>query len=177
MTENFSTIKDVLENDLSANPKYKFALKCSTLFSFWEEIVGFKFAKFTRPTAIKFEKLYVECKNSAITQELSMFSKKIIDKLMVYAAPLGIKVSDIVFSYKNWKTEKAFFDENEDTNFVEYTEEEVLSQEISKEDENLIFENVEKMEFLSPELKEKYYMDIIKSLKAEVLRNKHRGLV
>ncbi len=175
MTENFSTIKDILENDLSANPKYKFALKCSTLFSFWEEIVGFKFAKFTRPTSIKFEKLYVECKNSAITQELTMFSKKIIDKVMVYAAPLGIKVSDIVFSYKNWKTNEEFFDENEDTDFVEYTEEEILAQELSKEDEKIVFESVEKMEFLTPELKEKYYMDIIKSLKAEALRNKFKN--
>ena len=175
MIEDFSTIKDILENDLSANPKYKFALKCSTLFSFWEEIVGFKFAKFTRPTAIKFEKLYVECKNSAITQELSMFSKKIIDKVMIYAAPLGVKVSDIVFSYKNWKTDEAFFEENEDTDFVEYTEAEILAQEISKEDENLVFESVEKMEFLPPELKEKYYMDIIKNLKAEVLRKKYKG--
>lgn len=175
MTEDFSTIKDILENDLSANPKYKFALKCSTLFSFWEEIVGFKFAKFTRPTTIKFEKLYVECKNSAITQELTMFSKKIIDKISVYATPLGIKISDIVFSYKNWKTEEKFFDENEDTDFVEYTEEEILAQELSKEDEKIIFESVEKMEFLTPELKEKYYMDIIKSLKAEVLRKKHKS--
>ncbi len=175
MTENFSTIKDILENDLSANPKYKFALKCSTLFSFWEEIVGFKFAKFTRPTSIKFEKLYVECKNSAITQELTMFSKKIIEKIMVYATPLGIKVSDIVFSYKNWKTNEEFFDENEDTDFVEYAEEEILAQEISEEDEKIVFESVEKMEFLPPELKEKYYMDIIKNLKAEVLRKKHRN--
>ena len=175
MTEDFSTIKDILENDLSANPKYKFALKCSTLFSFWEEIVGFKFAKFTRPTSIKFEKLYVECKNSAITQELTMFSKKIIDKVMVYATPLGIKVSDIVFSYKNWKTNEEFFDENEDTDFVEYTEEEILAQELSKEDEKIVFESVEKMEFLTPELKEKYYMDIIKSLKAEALRNKFKN--
>lgn len=173
MTEDFSTIKDILENDLSANPKYKFALKCSTLFSFWEEIVGFKFAKFTRPTSIKFEKLYVECKNSTITQELTMFQKKIIEKIMVYAAPLGIKVSDIVFSYKNWKTNEEFFDENEDTDFVEYTEEEILVQEIPKEDEKIVFESIEKMEFLTPELKEKYYMDIIKSLKAEVLRKKH----
>lgn len=173
MTEDFSTIKDILENDLSANPKYKFALKCSTLFSFWEEIVGFKFAKFTRPTSIKFEKLYVECKNSAITQELTMFQKKIIEKIMVYAAPLGIKVSDIVFSYKNWKTNEEFFDENEDTDFVEYTEEEILAQEIPKADEKIVFESIEKMEFLTPELKEKYYMDIIKSLKAEVLRKKH----
>ncbi len=173
MTEDFSTIKDILENDLSANPKYKFALKCSTLFSFWEEIVGFKFAKFTRPTSIKYEKLYVECKNSAITQELTMFQKKIIEKIMVYAAPLGIKVSDIVFSYKNWKTNEEFFDENEDTDFVEYTEEEILAQEIPKADEKIVFESIEKMEFLTPELKEKYYMDIIKSLKAEVLRKKH----
>ena len=173
MTEDFSTIKDIIENDLSANPKYKFALKCSTLFSFWEEIVGFKFAKFTRPTSIKFEKLYVECKNSAITQELTMFQKKIIEKIMVYAAPLGIKVSDIVFSYKNWKTNEEFFDENEDTDFVEYTEEEILAQEIPKADEKIVFESIEKMEFLTPELKEKYYMDIIKSLKAEVLRKKH----
>lgn len=173
MTEDFSTIKDILENDLSANPKYKFALKCSTLFSFWEEIVGFKFAKFTRPTSIKFEKLYVECKNSAITQELTMFQKKIIEKIMVYATPLGIKVSDIVFSYKNWKTNEEFFDENEDTDFVEYTEEEILAQEIPKADEKIVFESIEKMEFLTPELKEKYYMDIIKSLKAEVLRKKH----
>ena len=98
---------------------------------------------------------------------------KIIEKISVYAAPLGIKVSDIVFSYKNWKTEEAFFDENEDTNFVEYTEEEILAQELSKEDEKIVFESVEKMEFLPPELKEKYYMDIIKSLKAEALRKKH----
>ena len=147
MTEDFSTIKDILENDLSANPKYKFALKCSTLFSFWEEIVGFKFAKFTRPTSIKFEKLYVECKNSAITQELTMFQKKIIEKIMVYAAPLGIKVSDIVFSYKNWKTNEEFFDENEDTDFVEYTEEEILAQEIPKADEKIVLKALKKWSF------------------------------
>ena len=33
-------------------------MKHSTIFSFWNNVVGAKFSKFTKPYAIKFNKLY-----------------------------------------------------------------------------------------------------------------------
>ena len=100
---DFATVGEILEETLSNNFQYRFALKCSTLFSFWEQIVGPKFAKFSKPITLTHNKLAVSCKNPAVAQELTMFKPDLLKKIEKYASPLKLKVNDLIFSYKNWE--------------------------------------------------------------------------
>lgn len=165
MQEDFTSIGEILNKNLDENPRYKFALKCSTIFSFWGDIVGKKFEKFTKPDGIKAGKLKVLCKNPAFAQELTMFKSQLLKKIQTYANPLGIEVNDIIFSYKDWANAVEKFQEIEDEFLPFLTDEELNSQEISENDIKTIFESIEKLDFMPPKTKEKYFSDIVKNLK------------
>lgn len=170
MKNDFAPVGEIINQSLSKNPKYKFAIKCSTLFSFWGDVVGSKFAKFSKPIALNYNKLSVVCKNPTVAQELTMFKADLIKKIQKFALPLNLKVVDFIFTYKNWGDDPEIPEELEDRNFIEFSEEQIQNVELSTTELDLIYENVNSMNFLSNELKEKYYTNIINSLKAQKLR-------
>ena len=104
-----STISEILNTGVFGEnidkAKINSIVKQSTIFSFWGNIVGAKFANFTRPYAIKFDKLYVSAKSPVVVQELSLYKMKIIKKVNTYSTPLGFEIKDIVFNYKNYATQ------------------------------------------------------------------------
>ena len=110
-------------------------------------------------------KLKVLCKNPAFAQELTMFKSQLLKKIQTYANPLGIEVNDIIFSYKDWANAVEKFQEIEDEFLPFLTDEELNSQEISENDIKTIFESIEKLDFMPPKTKEKYFSDIVKNLK------------
>lgn len=101
--DGFSSIGEIIDETLADNPRYKFAIKCSTLFSFWEQVVGPKFAKFSKPVNLNYNKLFVVCKNPAVVQELTMFKADLLKKISKFCEPLNLKITDFVFSYKDWE--------------------------------------------------------------------------
>lgn len=101
--DGFSSIGEVITETLANNPRYKYAIKCSTLFSFWGEVVGVKFAKFSKPVNLNYGKLFVSCKNPTVVQELTMFKSDLLEKIDKFAQPLDLKIKDFVFSYKDWE--------------------------------------------------------------------------
>ncbi len=102
--DNFSSLGDIIDETLANNPQYNFALKCSALFSFWGQIVGPKFEKFSKPVNLFHGKLNVVCKSPVVAQELTMFKSELLEKISKFATPLDLKITDLVFSYKNWET-------------------------------------------------------------------------
>ena len=171
MQEDFTSIGEILNKNLDENPRYKFALKCSTIFSFWGDIVGKKFEKLTKPDGIKASKLKVLCKNAAVASELTMFKSQLLKKVQTYSNPLEIEVNDIIFSYKDWTNAVEKFQEIEDEYLPYITDEELNSQEISEDDVKIIFESIEKLEFMPAETKEQYFSDIMKNLKYQKYKN------
>lgn len=172
MRDDFTLIGEIINGTLADNPRYKFAIKCSTLFSLWEQIVGPKFAKFSKPLNLNYNKLTVVCKNPVVAQELTMFKQDLLKKISKFCEPLNLKITDFVFSYKNWGEDLEIGEDFVDSNFVEFNSEEINDVEIQQSELDLIFENVQKITFLDNSLKEKYYSDIVNSLKAQKLRAK-----
>ena len=102
--DNFSSLGDIIDQTLLNNPRYDFAMKCSTLFGFWGQIVGSKFEKFSKPVNLAGGKLSVVCKSPVVVQELTMFKAELLEKTAKFATPLGLQVTDFIFSYKNWES-------------------------------------------------------------------------
>ena len=171
MQEDFTSIGEILNKNLDENPRYKFALKCSTIFSFWGDIVGKKFEKLTKPSEVKNSKLKVLCKNATIASELTLYKTQLLQKIKTYSEPIDIKIEDIIFSYKDWTNPIEKFSEIKDEFLPYITDEELNEQEISEEDVKIIFESIEKLDFMPPATKEKYFSDIIKNLKYKKYKN------
>ena len=104
------TISELLNNftfgcESSKGKSLSGTIKNSVLFSFWEEIIGSNFAKYTKPTKISNSKLYVSAKSPIIVQELSLNKSTLFKKINKYSTALKFKINDIVFEYKNYKKE------------------------------------------------------------------------
>jgi len=148
-------------------------IKHSTIFSFWNNVVGAKFSKFTKPYAIKCNKLYVSAKSPVLITELGLYKTKILSKVNSYSKPLGIEIKDIIFSYKNYSmTNPAARNEETEDKPVEIEKEklEMLDIEQSKKDE--VQKCVSKINSLNEKQKEKLTLQIINNLKAKKLQEK-----
>lgn len=99
----FENAEDIL-SQLKKKLRPKEQSKVLTLFLAWREIVGEKLAELSKPVGLSNDKkLYVTCRNSAISQELYMLKNQILKSLQFYARGLNLKVDDVCFSHKNWE--------------------------------------------------------------------------
>ena len=157
--------------DMMKGNKMGAIIKHSTIFSFWDNIVGAKFAKFTKPYSIKYNKIYVSAKSPVVVQELNLYKAKILRNINSYAMPLGIEIKDIIFNYKNYSmdTPETLSNQVEDKP-VQLSNSEVQSVEISSEVEDKIKANVEKIKFLNDEQKEKFASKIVSTYKVKNLQ-------
>ena len=146
-------------------------IKHSTIFSFWDSIVGAKFAKFTKPYSIKYNKIYVSAKSPVIVQELGLYKTKILRNINSYSMPLGLEIKDIIFSYKNYAADvpETLSNQVEDKP-VQLSKQEIQSVQISSDVEDKIKSNVEKIKFLNDEQKEKFASKIVSTYKAKNLQ-------
>ena len=168
MNNDFVNIFDVLNSDFINSEQIRSALRCSTIFSFWPEVVGQKYAKSSRPFAIKKGKIFVTCENSFVLQELFMYKKLLLKKLLSYSLPLGIDLFDIIFDYKNWTDISA--NVNEDGFLDFYTDEQLSNVSVKTEDFDKVFDNIDNCSYLSVDQKEKFKNRIIRLQKAKKLR-------
>lgn len=148
-------------------------IKHSTIFSFWNNIVGAKFAKFTKPYAIKYNKLYVSAKSPVIVQELNLYKTKILKNVNSYSMPLGIEITDIIFSYKNYcaTTPDELSHQIEDKP-IEIKKNQLESIELDKKTQEQIKTNVDKIKFLNKEQKEIFAQKIESTYKVKNLQEK-----
>jgi len=164
----------VFKETMGAN-RLNSIIKHSTIFSFWDSVVGAKFSKFTKPYAIKYSKLYVSAKSPVLAQELSLYKTKILSKVNSYSKPLGIEIKDIVCNYKNYFASDSI---EKNKNEIEDKPVEIKAQEldklnIEKERQSQIQSCVSKISFLNDNQKEKLNREIINNLKVKQIREKN----
>lgn len=150
-------------------------VKHSTVFSFWNNIVGAKFANITKPYAIKLQKLYVSAKSPVIIQELSLYKNKILAKINSYSKPLGIEIKDVIFNYKNFcaTTPKTLNDKEDKP--VWFKREELEGIEINPVTKQKIVEHIEKIKFLNSNQKENLISKLITNEKAKIMQKNYNA--
>lgn len=159
--------------EITKSNKMGAIIKHSTIFSFWNNIVGAKFAKFTKPYAIKYNKLYVTAKSPVIVQELGLYKTKILKNVNSYSMPLGIEIADIIFSYKNYavSTPEALTNQVEDKP-IEIKKSQLEAIELDKKIQAQIKENVDKIKFLNEEQKINFVQKIESTYKVKNFQEK-----
>lgn len=159
--------------DMMKNNKMGAIIKHSTIFSFWTAIVGAKFAKFTKPYSIKYNKLYVTAKSPVIVQELNLYKAKILKNVNSYSMPIGIEITDIIFNYKNYSmtTPDTLSNKKEDKP-IEIQKSQLESVELDENTQAQIKANVDKINFLNNEQKEKFAKKIESTYKAKKFQEK-----
>lgn len=159
--------------DMAKGNKMGAIIKHSTIFSFWNNIVGVKFAKFTKPYAIKYNKLYVSAKSPVIVQELNLYKKKILKNINSYSLPLGIEITDIILNYKNYSmtTPETLSNQIEDKP-IEITNSQLEKIELDDNTKNSIKQNIDKIKFLNEEQKEIFARKIESTYKVRNLQEK-----
>ena len=168
MSDNFSNISEIINGILNTDSA-KSALKISTIFSFWGQIVGKKFVSTSKPLSISNGKMHIVCENSFVVQELLMHKNTLLKKLLPYCTPLGVQINDLIFSYKNWRTDEDDFQSGDD--FPDFYSDEQLSKVIVDTDEyEKAFRNIDSSLYLSDEQKEKFKNKIIKLKRAKKIR-------
>ena len=168
MNNDATIISDILNDGIFNSKKAQVAFKYSTIFSFWGQIAGKKFAHTSKPYKIKGSKIYVCCENSYVVQELIMYKKILLSKLKIYSEPLGISIEDMVFEYKNWQKITQVSTPDDYPDF--YTDKVLESTQISQKEFEELFLNIDKSEYLNTEQKEKFKYNILKLQKAKKLR-------
>lgn len=147
-------------------------IKHSTIFSFWNNIVGAKFSKITKPYAIKFNKLYVTAKSPVVVQELNLYKTKIIKNINSYSMPLGVEIKDIIFSYKNFAVSNPIVTNEVEDKPVEITQSQIEGIQIADDVQEKIKNNVDKIKFLNEEQKQKFAEKIVSTYKVKSLQEK-----
>ena len=153
--------------DMMKGNKVGQIIKHSTIFSFWNNIVGAKFANYTKPYSIKFNKLYVSAKSPVVVQELNLYKAKIIRNINSYSMPLGIEIKDVVFSYKNFAATTPETIAGVEDKPIEITKSQLENVEIDFETKETIKKNIDRIKFLNNEQKESFSNKIITTYKAK----------
>lgn len=172
-----TSISDLLHSsafsEMMGTNKLNAIVKHSTIFSFWDSVVGARFSKFTKPYSIKCQKLYVSAKSPVLVQELNLYKTKILAKINTYSKPLGIEIKDIIFSYKNFAATNPIENSSEKEDKPLYIKkEEVENLEISKEEKEKVFKSINRINFLNENQKEKLSGEIINNIKVKKLQEK-----
>lgn len=185
MVNDFSKLSDVLNESVLTDNRFGQAFEKSRnyniLFSFWKNIVGKKFEKFSIPYELKGSILFVSVVNPAIIQELTFFKQDIIEKYSPYAKDLNLNITDIRFDYKNWlsiksasnseKSNRAFDTDTPDY-YTEKDYETIGLDNVEEQQFNNLKETIQKVEFLPPHLKDKLFNSALNQYKAKKLRKK-----
>ena len=167
------TISDLLNDSIfnqTSKNRLNGVVKQSTIFSFWDNIVGAKFSKFTKPYSIKYQKIYVSVKSPVVAQELSLYKNKILKKVNSYSQPLGIEIKDIIFNYKNFHSSNpiASYGVEDKPVFIDSTR--LNTVKLSSSTQDKIKEHVGKIKFLNENQKDKLVSKILSTYQANELR-------
>ncbi len=156
--------------------EFEAVIRHSTIFSFWKDIVGAKFVKFTKPYSIKGSKIFVSAKSPIVVQELSLLKEKILKKINSYSKPLDIEIKDIIFNYKNFSEKTQQEDEFIEDKPEFLTKEELNKQQINDNTKKEIEAHINKLNFLSEEQKQRFIGKILSTYQAKKIQeNSKKG--
>ncbi len=174
-----ATIADLLDGSVFGNVNIKNkmnnVIKHSTIFSFWNNIVGIKFARHTKPYAIKANKLYVSVKSPAIAQELSLYKLKILKKVNSYSMPLNMEIKDVIFNYKNYSMAvPETLTQNEDKP-IELDKNKIDSVSLDEKTKEEFKNKIEKLKFLNDSQKTTLLSKLLDAKKAQIIQNRNNS--
>ncbi len=150
--------------------KFNCAIKCATIFSFWEEIVGKKFSKCTKPYAIKKNKMFIKVESPVIAQELSFNKEKLIQKINSYSMPLDINIKEIMFDYKNFYSDENKEKKEENDSVIYFDTKKIDETKFSEKTEESIKKSVDNITFLDETQKKIFVKKIVNTFKARFLQ-------
>ena len=161
--------KTVLGSKLNKTD-FSMIAKHSTIFSFWDNIVGKKIANISKPYKISASKIYITAKSPTVSQQIALTKNKIIEKLNTYSKPLGIEIKDIITNYKNYD-ELTLTDAIPESEQVVWLDNKILDKiELSEEMKLSIQKAINKIKFLDESQKEKLLNKILNNCKATIYR-------
>ena len=178
-----SSLGSAMES-LLQNPVIRSGMKKSTLFKFWDKVVGKKFEGHTKISSLNSignkTVLVVACESAVITNELMMYKNKLLQKINEYSNPLGIEIDDINFSHKIWEQENSLDKVNSQVAIQEvnpykedltgFAPDEI---ELDPDEVEAIRLNISKNNALNFEQQERLFQSIVKDLKVQkFLQNK-----
>ena len=158
-------------SSMMSENKLNFVVKQSTIFSFWDSIVGSKFSKFTKPYSIKANKLYVSAKSPVVAQELSLYKTKILNKVNSYSQALGLEIKDIIFNYKNYTSTNPIKSNTVEDKPVVIEKSTLNDIELAKENKEQIQKSIDKINFLDENQKQKLADKIVQNQKARIIQD------
>lgn len=170
-------------DDFLQNPKFREGMKTSTLFKFWSQVVGKKFEKVSKAEALTCNNgkyiLIVACSSAAVTSELSMYKKQLLNKINAYSKPLDIEIFDIHFSHKIWQSEKDSVEHKfvlQEENPYKENLEGFNPDNIELNDEEIavIRRNIEDNRVLSAAQKERLFNSIVQDIKIQKFLKKDK---
>lgn len=102
---DFKGIDGVIADLLDKDKMMQKAMRRSTLYKFWAEVVGKPFDEKSKPHGmIGGTTMVIACENAVVIQELTMRKRQIIKKFAPIVKSLKIELKDIVFDAKKWET-------------------------------------------------------------------------
>lgn len=178
---DFNSIGFVANSMLQA-PNLRQGMKKSTVFKFWDKVVGKKFEKYSKIESLNSDNvLIVACANASVTSELTMFKNDILKKFNSYAVPLGIEVVDIKFSHKIWKVDESEYNEilQEEKNPYKpdlsgFNPDDIM---LDEQEVNAILNSVMQNKFASQEQRQKMFDAIILNLKIQKYVNNNAKML
>lgn len=171
---DFNKISDILAQEVFDKSACTNSIKKAVAFSFWKNVTGAKFAKFSKPYDIKGKTLLVAVKSPAVMQELIFYQKELIEKLKNYFLPINIEIEDIRYDYKNWQKISAGTSYLKGDESLEYYSKEEIEEielsEIEKEELKKATNTISNLTFLDEKLRNSMKRNIINSTKAKKIR-------
>lgn len=167
------TIGDLIETSVfhgAKDRRMNNVVRHSTIFSFWDEVVGVKFARFTKPYNLKGTRLFVSAKSPVIVQELTLYKAKLVKKINSYSKPLGIEITDIVFNYKNFAAQDPIKQAGVEDKPVEISKEQIENIELDSNTREQIQKHINRIKFLNKEQKEKFASKILSTYQVRALQ-------
>lgn len=99
---NFDKLSQIVE-ELAKKNHWDIYSQKMVLFNLWDEIIGNRFKKTTKPFKIKNTTLIVSTKSVMVSQELEFQKKVIIEKISKFTKNLDIKITDVLFNHLSWQ--------------------------------------------------------------------------
>jgi len=104
---DFEDVGSIIESMLSSKDLKK-AFTRSTLYKFWDKVVGKRFCEKSKPYSMMGGGvLIVACANSSVAQELMLQKPQILEKFQPYLKSLHLSVKDLKFDCKKWEANDA----------------------------------------------------------------------
>lgn len=173
---NFDKLSQIVENLAKKNHWDIYSQKM-VLFNLWDEIIGSRFKKSTKPYKIKNNKLIVLTKSVMISQELEFQKKYILENISKFTKNLDIKITNIVFDHLNWLNVQDVQKINKKIERIKYlpapNEEDIKNIKLP---ENLI-ENIENSlknsQNLTEEMKKKIINTVLSDIKRQIWKKEN----